>query len=151
MGRYCKPEFSPSKNKERKDSEIDRILIMISKCLAMNVENGVTMAGSLFIKANWKQLGKKIWQKRQTQIHFLEWFEEDEVQMDIEKAAFVTLKLGIEFGLLKLTENMLAFMVDQKFKVGDLIKYGPYFMVIVSSRYMTRILFVSDESIPIFC
>ena len=151
MGRYCKPEFSPSKNKERKDSEIDRILIMISKCLAMNVENGVTMAGSLFIKANWKQLGKKIWQKRQTQIHFLEWFEEDEVQMDIEKAAFVTLKLGIEFGLLKLTENMLAFMVDQKFKVGDLIKYGPYFMVIVSSRYMTRILFVSDESIPISC
>ena len=58
MGRYCKPEFSPTKNKERKDSEIDRILIMISKCLAMNVENGVTMAGSLFIKANWKQLGR---------------------------------------------------------------------------------------------
>jgi len=102
MARYCKIEFSPSKNKERKDSEIERILIMISKCLAMNVENGVTMAGSLFTKANWKQL---------------EWFEEDEIQIDIEKAAFVTLKLGIEFGLLKLTENMLAFMVDQKFKL----------------------------------
>ena len=50
-------DFSPSKNKERKDSEIERILIMISKCLAMNVENGITMAGSLFTKANWKQLG----------------------------------------------------------------------------------------------
>ena len=125
MGRYCKVDFSPSKNKERKDSEIDRILVMISKCLAMNVENGVTMAGSLFIKANWKHLGKKIWQyHHDIQIHFLEWFEEDEVQIDIEKAAFVTLKLGIEFGLLKLTENMLAFMVDQKFKVGDMIKYG---------------------------
>jgi len=36
------------------------------------------------------------------------------------------LKLGIEFGLLKLTENMLAFMVDQKFKVRDLIKYGDF-------------------------
>ena len=59
-----------------------------------------------------------------TTIHFLEWFEEDEVQIDIEKAAFVTLKLGIEFGLLKLTENMLAFMVDQKFKVGDMIYYN---------------------------
>ena len=124
MGRYCKVDFSPTKNKERKDSEIDRILVMISKCLAMNVENGVTMAGSLFIKANWKQLGKKIWQyHHDNQIHFLEWFEEDEVQIDIEKAAFVTLKLGIEFGLLKLTENMLAFMVDQKFKVGDMIDY----------------------------
>ena len=127
MGRYCKVDFSPSKNKERKDSEIDRILVMISKCLAMNVENGVTMAGSLFIKANWKHLGKKIWQcHHDNQIHFLEWFEEDEVQIDIEKAAFVTLKLGIEFGLLKLTENMLAFMVDQKFKVGDLIEYGDF-------------------------
>ena len=57
MGRYSKMDFSPSKNKERKDSEIERILIMISKCLAMNVENGITMAGSLFTKANWKQLG----------------------------------------------------------------------------------------------
>ena len=58
------------------------------------------------------------------QIHFLEWFEEDEVQIDIEKAAFVTLKLAIEFGLLKLTENMFAFMVDQKFKVGDMIRHA---------------------------
>ena len=123
MTRYCKIEFSPSKNKERKDSEIERILIMISKCLAMNVENGVTMAGSLFTKANWKQLGTvntivnaflNMIKRRE---FFIEWFEEDEIQIDIEKAAFVTLKLGIEFGLLKLTENMLAFMVDQKFKV----------------------------------
>ena len=123
MARYCKIEFSPSKNKERKDSEIERILIMISKCLAMNVENGVTMAGSLFTKANWKQLGTvntivnafvNMIKRRE---FFIEWFEEDEIQIDIEKAAFVTLKLGIEFGLLKLTENMLAFMVDQKFKV----------------------------------
>ena len=57
MGRYSKSVFSPTKNDDRKDSEIDKILVMISKCLAMNVENGVTMAGSLFTKANWKQLG----------------------------------------------------------------------------------------------
>ena len=69
------------------NSEIYKVLIMISNCVAMNVENGVNMAGVIFLKAKWKNM---------------EFNDQAEIQADIEKSIFVITKLAIEFGLIQL-------------------------------------------------
>ena len=41
---------------ELDNSQVNKVLLMISNCLAMNVENGVNMAGVIFLKVSYYTL-----------------------------------------------------------------------------------------------